>query len=352
MGERFRLGLMVGSVMAGGAGAASAVSPLVVKCASVARAPRLDGDLKDAAWRSAERTRVFVHQSYTASGVGCMMAELRACWSGENIYLAVRWKDGEASLEKDLWIFDGGKWTKDAEQDEDRLGLVFPINRSVPDFAKYGCAVSCHGAEVGSAATGMKPRWYHQTNGPTERLDVWHWKSCRSNPVGFADDKFWDHRALGAAPRHAGRHPDGEPEGYRAERGNANAEGTGPARMQDPNKPPSKPGFLLFAETVPYKPGGFKKGDVIQGRMLSPHKGSRGDVRCAGVHRDKHWTVEFARKLNTGHEDDVVFEPGTTIPFSLAIFENVPEYRKHDHGRAYDVMQLRILPVAGASPGK
>jgi len=336
----------------GAAPGPGAEPPVTLQCPHLPSPPDLDGDLSDAAWRACRPIRVFVHQPYTSSGIGNIVAELRAGWSGESIYVGVRWPDPSASLKKDLWTFDGEKWTKDPEEDEDRLALIFPIGRTVPDFGRYGCAITCHAARVGAPVLGGKPRWYHRMNGPNQRMDAWHWKSVRSNPLGFTDDKYWDDQPLSADPHHAGRHPDDEPAGTRAERRNVNTDRTGPAMMQDPDKPASIPGFLLAGEAVSIDPTRFKPRDIVCGRIIARARGSRGDVSSRGVHRDGHWNVEFRRPLRTGHDDDVVFEPGTTIPFSLAVFENVPEYRKEDHGKIHELLLLKILKPADVPPSQ
>ncbi|MHC4445496.1 MAG: ethylbenzene dehydrogenase-related protein [Planctomycetota bacterium] len=317
--------------------------PLTLICSQVTSPPVLDGALSDLAWKDSKPIHVFVHQPYTSSGIGNVIAELRACWSGEKIYLAVRWPDPTRSIKKDLWMFNGKEWTKNREEDEDRLALIFPISETVPNFRRYGCAITCHAAPAGDLALGRKPRWYHKTNDPSQRIDAWHWKSVRSDPLNFSDDKYWDHRPLSADPHHAGRHPDAEPRKTKAESRNVNADRSAPAKMQDPRRPASIPGFLLASEAVPIDLTRFKAGDVVPGRIISRARGSRGDVSCGAVHRHGYWNVELGRKLRTGHDDDVVFEPGTLIPFSLAIFENVPEYRKEDHGKIHQVLMLKIM---------
>ncbi|UCD28627.1 MAG: hypothetical protein JSV03_16350 [Planctomycetota bacterium] len=326
--------------------------PLTLFCPQVSSSPTLDGDLSDSAWKDSKPIHVFVHQPYTSSGIGNIIAELRACWSGENIYMAVRWPDPSPSIKKDLWMFDGKEWTKDRSQDEDRLALIFPVGETMPNFRKYGCAITCHAAAVGSPPFHRNPHWYHKSNGPKQRIDAWHWKSVRSNPLNFADDKYWDDRSLSADPHHAGRHPDAEPPEEKAEQRNINTDRSRPAMMQDPRKPASIPGFLLAKEAIPIDLSRFKAGDIVPGRIISRARGSRGDVSCGSVHRDGYWNVELSRKLRTGHVDDVVFKPDESLPFSLAIFENVPEYRKEDHGKIHQVLLLQIIKPPDPSSKK
>ena len=73
-------------------------------------------------------------------------------------------------------------------------------------------------------------------------------------------------------------------------------------------------------------------------RQTQPRR--RSAVYPSGVWRDGQWRLEIQRALNTGHDDDVVFKPGQRVPFALAVFNNVPEYRKQDHGKATDLLWL------------
>jgi len=48
----------------------------------------------------------------------------------------------------------------------------------------------------------------------------------------------------------------------------------------------------------------------------------RADIDIKAVHTGTGWVCEFTRKLNTGDDDDVVFETSKTYAFGLAIFNN------------------------------
>lgn len=50
-------------------------------------------------------------------------------------------------------------------------------------------------------------------------------------------------------------------------------------------------------------------------------QGSRADVQAKGVWRDGMWTVEFARKLVTGHQDDVAFDIRQTYALGVSRYE-------------------------------
>jgi len=58
-------------------------------------------------------------------------------------------------------------------------------------------------------------------------------------------------------------------------------------------------------------------------------KGSIADVQARGRWQAGVWTVEFSRKLNTGHKDDAVFKKGQAIKGGIAVFNRSGD-DKHD----------------------
>src|SRR5256712_3465818 len=52
------------------------------------------------------------------------------------------------------------------------------------------------------------------------------------------------------------------------------------------------------------------QGDKVEKYVPQQPQGSRADVRAKGTWANGQWTIEFARKRRTGHEDDVAFAPG------------------------------------------
>ena len=49
--------------------------------------------------------------------------------------------------------------------------------------------------------------------------------------------------------------------------------------------------------------------------------GSRADVKAKGAWHKGIWTIEFQRKLQTGHPDDVQFDTKLTYVFGLSRYE-------------------------------
>ena len=93
--------------------------------------------------------------------------------------------------------------------------------------------------------------------------------------------------------------------------------------MQNPTKEPSVPGFLLMEEAVRITDYSiFKSGDIIPFRLPKKPSGSRFDVKALSRYADSGWTVMLHRKLDTGHDDDVVFNPRKRYSFAMAVFDD------------------------------
>ena len=78
-------------------------------------------------------------------------------------------------------------------------------------------------------------------------------------------------------------------------------------------------------------------------------QGSRADVRAKGLWRDGVWSIEFARKLDTGHKDDLVMAPGGVYLFGVSRYEMAygeanPEWAQplFKSGDAFDRLMLHI----------
>ena len=166
------------------------------------------------------------------------------------------------------------------------------------------------------------------------RADIWFWKAHRSNWSGYADDKM---QGISGKPgpmtrklqstRHGTLYFD---------------------RWADAGKPPWDQ--KLFFEY---------KGDKLDQFAPKQPSGSRGDIRAKGVWSKGQWTIEFGRKLDTGHDDDVAFSPGGAYLFAVACYAMAldtphqewsrPLYRTGD---AFDRLLLTLAgangPVAGA----
>jgi hypothetical protein len=128
------------------------------------------------------------------------------------------------------------------------------------------------------------------------KADIWFWKAHWTDPMGFADDKMHIYS---------------------------------PLRSSNAKLVSSRSG-LRFYLSRPGDNGRSAYKTVIQAEKTTDRislfearkpKGSRADVRAKGVWKDGRWTIEFSRKLVTGHTDDVAFDRRRAYLFGVAKFE-------------------------------
>lgn len=113
---------------------------------------------------------------------------MRAAYTATDLYIQIEWNDFTNTFNDDRrrFLFDGpGEgnvgivpgWS--SQLNDDKFALAFDINGAsdgTGTFAARGCAVACHGS--------MNP-----TAGA---VDLWHWKTNRSNSMGYVNDQWAD----------------------------------------------------------------------------------------------------------------------------------------------------------------
>jgi hypothetical protein len=283
--------------------------------------------LDDPAWNKAKAAQLLVEGRQQIVGTNGTVTT-RALYTDDSLYFLFKWKDATRSVTKQSWKFDGQKWLH-LKGNEDRIALLFEITR-INKFATRGCAITCH-----SPADIPREEWKLATRTADEKGDLWHWKAARSAPYNHADDAWL---TVAGNPtgsyRETGRRKD---TGAGGDIKNQTADTSRPLYMQDPTQKPSAPGFLLMEEAVKITDYSvFQAGDVIPYRLPVKPSGSRFDVKAISRHADGGWMVMLHRKLNTGHQDDVVFNPKKRYGFALAVFDDSGS----DHSKATEPMTL------------
>ena len=299
---------------------------LVVTANYIEKAPK---GLDDPIWSNADAVQLLVEgreRSERANGT----VTARALYSDKRLYFLFKWKDPTRSVIKQSWEFDGEKWHH-LQGNEDRIAVLFEITR-IDKFATRGCAVTCH-----SPVDLPRDKWKFATRTAVEKGDLWHWKAARSAPYNYADDAWL---TLAGNPtgsyRETGRRKD---TGSGGDVKNQTSDGTRPIYMQDPDKKRSVPGSLLLEETIKIRDYSlFKSGDIIPYRLPIKPSGSRFDVKAISRHADGGWMVMLYRKLDTGHEDDVTFNPMKNYSFAIAVFDDSGS----DHSKATEPMTLKF----------
>jgi hypothetical protein len=157
--------------------------------------------------------------------------------------------------------------------------------------------------------------------------DVWYWKANRTNPAGYADDK---RQILGSQAMKKSK-----------ELQSASGKPRHLARYSDAGKAP----YNELKSLTEYQ------GNLVDRYPVGKPEGSRADVQAKGVWNAGFWTIEFSRKLDTGHEDDVRLEPAREQGhlFGVSIFSlygkphdpNSPNY--YGRGRISEPLRLKFM---------
>lgn len=262
------------------------------------------------------------------SGTPSIFTELSGEYlSSDQIQITAKWADATKNDQRKQWVFGGSDWTQPAGN-EDRLSFIWDMQND--SFASAGtCAAMCH------------PPNMYTASGTT--VDTWQWKATRTNPSGYADDKYWDDGAGGTA---SGRHSDPGQAPYKD-----NVAGSPPTYMAE-DDPGASANFLFelpegMKEAIAWADGAWNAGDTLSGYVGRRGSGSRVDTRSAATHDGSGWTVTFRRKLDTGDSDqDMTFAPGGTYSFQVTTWDNAGD-SSHDLSEMSNVFTMTIPATSG-----
>jgi hypothetical protein len=269
-------------------------------------APVIDGKV-DRVWDAVRAVKVTASEGPQ----GDVEITVKALYTDRDVYFLFQWPDKTQSLGR-FWEYTGTEW-RATRGNEDRLNVAWDMGAK--DFAQKGCTAACHkqGKEVTFRTTG------------SDRLDIWHWKSHRTNPAGWMDDQW-----LGAEVRPADRsaRSNDSPGGTKAN-WDASAK-----RPRWGFKEGVRPGPVLLArDAVELRESArFKAGDRLPRDVVEKPTGSRGDIEARGVWDRGRWTLEVRRARDTGDRDhDVQFtDPGKAHLFGLSVHDDAGD-DEHSH---------------------
>lgn len=293
----------------------------------------IDG-MQESLWEKATPLEVEVNETpYKPDngydGMQETTVELRSVYDQEHIYFLLRYPDPTHSLERFPWVKQqDGSWKQMKNKDqtkhentyyEDKVSMIWDINQK--GFAKKGCDKSCHITEDGMLKGVKDTSAGRHFTKPGETLDMWHWKSARTNPVGQMDDQFINSDR--SESKSWGRHGDTKTGGGYIN--NHNADKSAPAYMNP--QPNDENRYWVMDETKVKFVDNFQPGDVIGGIVAKPFEGPRADLNARGEWKDGYWTLEIKRALVTNGENsqehDVQFaDLGKTYRFGVTVFDN------------------------------
>jgi hypothetical protein len=191
-----------------------------------------------------------------------------------------------------------------------------------------------------------------KTNSLSERIDVWEWKSARTNPSGWTDDKW-----LGPSGRDGDDRISGGIEENKQEldfvddpedhddvplywEPQAQGDDAKSITQSEIDSAEAK------AITQAFSNGTLKDEDgttipsetVIPFYYQSKPTGSRGDISAKGVWSDGKWTLEFSRKLDTSESDDIQFnDMDKSYYFGIALHDHSEGGNHQGDPNAYEL---------------
>jgi hypothetical protein len=280
--------------------------------------------------------------------------EVKAAYDHDYLYMRFEWATQRPGIIHDLLRWDGKQWkvwrgpqSDSPKQDirpgaEDRLAIIVD-DRSLPayegareTFAQAGCWITCH--DQGKYLLSTRTQTDADGGNTLKRedeiarlfaagdfVDMFTWRAARSGPIGYADDAYvlayWL-RDKGQASFTTQTRP-----AYMY-----NVAQVGFHAIPEGKLEAMRGAFPLIKDetAVPFNPTmPFKAGDLLSRRVLRTPTESAADILANSRWENGQWQVELRRKLNTGHPDDKVFEPGKMYTIGLAIFDNLVSNQRH-----------------------
>lgn len=245
--------------------ASLALSATDVPSIKVDSAPVLDGKDRDAVWKSVKPQII----EDKASGKKIL---LRSVYTDDRVFFLVQFPDAAQNFLHKPWVWNADeKKYESGPHREDTFVFKWNMMEEDVDLSVF--------------------------SDDNYRADVWYWKANRTNPAGFADDKT---QVLADSPSKKSK-----------EKVSLTGKQRHLSRISDTGKAPY----------ITYEPTTYEKSLVDAFPQGGPD-GSRADVNAKGVWNGGAWVVEFARDLNTGHDDDLQFDPATgkSYLFGVSIF--------------------------------
>jgi hypothetical protein len=331
-------------------------------------APVLDGDTSDPVWRSARPFSLTTNQGGNFDDRGESRVEIRAVHDGTWAYFLFTWEDPTRSLKQlplikkvDGWhvLHDGYERGDEVSFNEDKFAVL--LTTSNVDLA--GDRTFHAGPHpVANAPSTMTGRGLHFTSDGS-LVDVWQWKA--TSTTGWMDDSHFGPpleptpmQVRNVVPYKGGFSPDPGSANY-----SDNFVPSVNAGLPDPIVTPRRlpkdltatlnamgqialdpdvgesngaRWFMSDSETTPYTEQVDRlipTGTMLPGVIVSgDFAGDRADVRCAARWASGHWTLEVARRLDTGSQYD--------LPIRTGIFMRVAAF---DHSQIRHTRHIRPI---------
>ncbi len=293
--------------------------------------------------------------------------QIRSMYDDTYVYFLAEWKDSKQDASRETWYFDPSekRWKQESrypqfDQDgnkirepfyEDKFAMLYNIDNSVTGWNTASCYASCH-----SVQEEQKVRHYTREG---EFVDMWHWKSVRTEPNGQFDDQYQSFVEGGGNGRHSDDKSSG---GYSNNKQNLTITGTSeevevplyyiPERgayfwitQEEIDNVVAKQIIAVDAEGILSIEGGgsinpntemkYQREGADVGIFGIPSiytaklSGSRGDITSRASFTGEGWILEFKRKLTVdspegenGDKQDIDFGSLEDQVFGIGVFDN------------------------------
>jgi hypothetical protein len=282
----------------------------VLSAAYAKKAPTVDG-AGEALWKAAPITKMKLKE--TGESV-----EVQALFTDTDIYVKAVYPDPTHDYIDRPWRFDGQAWSQIGQQDS--LCFIWNVSDSIRDFntkgfdvLDSGLALDQHPWDIyidGGKADDVEP-WFERQQGD-------FWSTGLQLPYGYAEDwvmkfdkKTW---ADGAWRAKVLNQHDAFVDGA-AWSINKNDEWTQPRWALKPGIDLLTYPYPVLADMVDYADHAPVAGElqpfVVYNSREARWGGSKDDIPGVEKWSDGMWTVEMSRALDTGHNDDIQFDPGS-----------------------------------------
>jgi len=311
-----------------------------------ADAPLLDGDTSDRVWRDIAPLTVTTLHGDNFDGKGEARIDIRAVHDGTWAYFLFTWDDPTRSLkhlplikQADGWhlLHDGVENGDEHDFNEDKFSALFTrVDVTIPGDRTFHASPQ----PLSDKPATMTGRGLHYAPAGIGAVDVWQWKATSGGPAGWMDDGHFG-PPLAATPQQQA-HLAPYKGGYTPDPGLANhsdnfVPGAAADRTVVPRRLPRDPAvmkeamgdlhldpdhgesigsrwFMTEAESLPFSAeldARLPVGTVIPGVIMSGEfSGDRADIRCAARWASGRWSLEVARRIDTGSPYDVAIENG------------------------------------------
>jgi hypothetical protein len=272
----------------GASAAAAADMPLLIPVVALPEAPAVDGNTSE--WGSTGWVKVPIKPSVAAADraklglepddknvTGSLTLQLKVGLFQDRVFMALRWPDDAADVEYKGWDWTGAKYVELNKRD-DMIAMRFDMGG---DFDRS------------------------MLSNKNYKVDLWLWSAARTNPAGLAED--WTH-LLSVKPIDDAAEYE--------------VKGIGTIyikKLRDAGNP------IFKALRAPKEKGAARAPSF---EIMANASGSVADVAAKGVWKAGNWSLEFARKMNTGNADDIVFKPGLKVQGQVAVFNRGADENK------------------------